>query len=168
MTKPMLLLDVDGPLNPWKMKPHDLAANGYTTHQITLDGQTYPVHLNPAHGTTLLALANLVDLVWTTTWVEHANTLISPILGLPTNLPVIPWPDGAQDAYRRGSWKTPHIAAWTAGKPFAWFDDEVNRYDKKYLAATNGIGPHLPVRVEPHTGLTEIHFAKVKAWAEAL
>lgn len=167
-TKPMLLLDVDGPLNPWPMHPTKAAEAGYTKHRITTSQGPFPVYLNPAHGDALNALTDVVDLVWATSWEHEANTLIAPLLGLPTSLPVITWPDGAMEVYSRGSWKTKHVATWTAGRAFAWFDDEVNRYDRNYLAATNGIGPHLLVRVEEHHGLKPEHFDRVRGWATTL
>lgn len=167
-TKPMLLLDVDGPLNP-EMNPTVAHNKGYARHHLhSENGKTYPVLLNPTHGKALLALTDVFDLVWATTWVHEANTLIAPLLGLPTNLPVIPWPDGAMDTYRRGSWKTEHIALWAGKRPFAWLDDEINSRDRRYLAATTYIGPHLAHRVEPHIGLRDADFTAVRLWATTL
>jgi hypothetical protein len=165
----MLLLDVDGPLNP-TMTPPVAHRKGYTRHDIhsDRDGKTYPVLLNRAHGDALLALTDTFDLVWATTWRDEANTHISPLLGLPTDLPVIDWPDGAEDSYRRGSWKTEHIALWVGKTPFAWFDDEINSRDRRYLAQTHYIGPHLAHRVEDRTGLRDIDFTTVRNWAHAL
>ena len=167
--KPFLLLDVDGPLNPWRMSPAVAHDNGYTSHQITVTGQTYPVLLNPAHGAALLALTDVVDLMWATTWEDAANELISPVLGLPQNLPVICWPADAGDpSPHRGSWKTRHVLAAVAGNAFAWFDDELNRYDRAYVAATLTAGPHLLHRVEPHLGLTPSDFTAVRNWTATL
>ena len=167
--KPFLLLDVDGPLNPWRMSPAVAHDNGYTSHQITVTGQTYPVLLNPAHGAALLALTDVVDLMWATTWEDAANELISPVLGLPQNLPVIHWPTSARDlSSYRGSWKTRHVLALVGSRPIAWFDDEVNRHDRAYVAATATAGPALLRRIEPHQGLVATDFAAVRAWATAL
>jgi len=167
--KPLLLLDVDGPLNPWRLPPLAATAKGYGIHHIFVDGRSYRVYLHPGHGVALLALCELVDLAWATTWAGQANTLISPPLGLPTNLPVIAWPDGAaNEPAGRGSWKTRHVLAAVGSRAFAWFDDEVNRYDRAYVAATEGAGPALLHRVESHIGLVDADFEAVKAWARAL
>jgi len=167
--KPLLLLDVDGPLNPWLLPPLVATAKGYGTHHIYVDGDRYRVYLHPAHGVALLALSQVVDLVWATTWGRSANTLISPHLGLPTNLPVIAWPDGAQDEPAgRMSWKTRHVLATVGSRAFAWFDDEVNRYDRAYVAGTEHAGPALLRRVAPHVGLVDADFEAVAAWAGAL
>ncbi|MGV8847695.1 hypothetical protein [Tessaracoccus sp.] len=167
--KPFLLLDVDGPLNPWRMSRLTARDNGYVSHQITVTGQMYGVYLNPAHGAALLGLTDLVDLMWATTWEDSANELISPHLGLPSDLPVIYWPaDALHPSTHRGSWKTRHVLAAVNGNAFAWFDDDINRHDRTYVAATTGAGPSLLRRVEPHLGLTEADFSAVRDWARAL
>lgn len=82
--RPLLLLDVDGPLNPAARKPHRRPA-GYETYRLLtprwgaaerrrLTGwglankspKPLQVWLNPDHGPELTALP--FDLVWATTW----------------------------------------------------------------------------------------------------
>ena len=48
------------------------------------------VRLEPGDGRGLRELD--CQLVWATTWMEEANEVISPRLGLP-RLPVVEWPD---------------------------------------------------------------------------
>jgi rhodanese-related sulfurtransferase len=79
------------------------------------------VWLNPDHGAALLGLP--YELVWATTWMHDANTLIAPQLGLP-GLPVIEWPRMFHDDADGIHWKTRHVVDWAAGRPFAWVDDE--------------------------------------------
>lgn len=162
--KPWLLMDVDGALSPYAATPATLAT-GFTTYEMPSEGDTYPVHLNPAHGEALQALRDVYDLAWATTWGDDANTSISPVLGLPTDLPVIGWPGGwkhCRDTYRRstfrGCWKTPHIATWCAGRPFAWFDDEVNRYDRANLENDSTVGEFYLHRTNPRTGMSDADF----------
>lgn len=64
--RPLLLLDVDGPLNPFRAtKPE-----GYTAHRLPTAGSSFQVWLNPGHGRMLLDFADRhgVELVWCTTW----------------------------------------------------------------------------------------------------
>ncbi|MFM9579352.1 hypothetical protein [Streptomyces caniscabiei] len=107
--RPLLYLDVDGPLNPYAAKPERRPA-GYATHRMKPQGwlDQHPgepaayvkplrVWLNEEHGRRLLALGRLYDLVWATTWGAEANTYIGPVLGLP-ELPVVEWPGEAERA----------------------------------------------------------------------
>ncbi|SFM99243.1 hypothetical protein SAMN04487980_10093 [Streptomyces sp. cf124] len=105
--RPLLYLDVDGPLNPYAAKPERRPA-GYATHRMKPQGwlDQHPgepaayvkplrVWLNEEHGRRLLELGRLYDLVWATTWGAEANTYIGPVLGLP-ELPVVEWPGEAE------------------------------------------------------------------------
>ena len=180
MVRPVLLLDVDGPLNPDAGKPHR-RPEGYGTHRLmtprraaaerrrlarwgTPHKRPKPlrVWLNPEHGPALTALP--YDLVWATTWMAEANALIGPTLGLP-ELPYIAWtelfgsdPDGLH-------WKTRDVVAWAAGRPFVWLDDELGPQDIEWIAA-NHPGEALPLWVDPRAGLHELHFAALREWAE--
>ncbi|HJD81452.1 hypothetical protein [Kitasatospora aureofaciens] len=172
--QPLLLLDVDGPLNPYAA-PRLRRPAGYRSHELMptwwaerqarrAEGEAKPlrVWLNPAHGVELLALP--YELVWATTWMAEANALIGPTLGLP-ELPYIAWtelfgsdPDGLH-------WKTRDVVAWAAGRPFVWLDDELGPQDIEWIAA-NHPGEALPLWVDPRAGLHELHFAALREWAE--
>lgn len=78
MTRPLLFLDVDGPLNPYAAKPEQRPAGGYTTLRVPQDGRASDenralssrhrllrVWLNPEHGRDLLRLD--YELCWATT-----------------------------------------------------------------------------------------------------
>lgn len=182
--KPLLLLDVDGVLNPWTKitrKGHQ-AGDDYTKHVFHELGE-FPdglaVLLADSHGPALRSLADDFTLVWATTWEEDANKYVSPLLGLPTDVPVIHWPDHARDKQHRegrnGSWKTPWIARWLAdfapGLAWAWVDDEINRYDRKWFKQwylTRAAPPHLLIRVEHRHALRPADFTQLHHWADAL
>ena len=100
----LLLLDVDGPLNPYAAKS-TRRPDGYVTYRRTPSGGWHTgrnarrfkglrVWLNPEHGAQLLALAEEtgLELAWATTWQHEANDRIGPVLGLPA-LPVVEFPD---------------------------------------------------------------------------
>ncbi|MFI2609880.1 hypothetical protein [Kitasatospora sp. NPDC018619] len=172
--RPLLLLDVDGPLNPYAAAGQGGPA-GYRTHRMLPASwvarhaplppeQVEPltVRLNPRHGAQLLGLP--YDLVWATTWMDEANTFVGPVIGLP-ELPYIRWsdlfgtdPDGLH-------WKTRDVVAWAAGRPFAWVDDELGPQDIAWIEAHHP-GPGLALWVDPRTGLRELHFAALREWAE--
>jgi hypothetical protein len=149
-------MDVDGPLNPFEA-PWFLQATpapGYEFHELTpAGGVTYRVALNRFHGEELGRLATSFDLAWATTWLDDANRLISPILGLPQDLPVVPLERPMVNRSRR-CWKTDQIAAWVGERSFAWFDDEINRPTRKWLDDQSSLASHLALRVSAETGLS--------------
>ena len=178
MSRPLLYLDVDGPLNPYAAKP-ERRPDGYSTHRMkpqgwmAQHGDTPPhrvrplrVWLNADHGRRLLELGELYDLVWATTWGAEANTFISPVLGLP-ELAVVRWPT-MHDAGPDGTfWKTRHLVAHAQGRPFAWVDDELDATDRGFVAAHHE-GPALLHRVDARLGLCDADFAALEAFARAL
>ncbi|SEB67496.1 hypothetical protein SAMN05216482_0488 [Streptomyces sp. PAN_FS17] len=102
MSRPLLFLDVDGPLNPYAAKP-TRRPDGYTTLRVPRDNGDFQDHqelsfrrgplrvwLNPAHGQALLKLG--YELCWATTWMADANRWIGPVIGLP-ELPFVDFGD---------------------------------------------------------------------------
>lgn len=187
MTKPLLLIDVDGPLNPWRANKNR-RPRGYETHRLnplTSDGRRWVtvnrrllrVWLNPAHGPALMDLP--FELVWCTTWVHEANEMIGPAIGLP-ELPVVEF-DKQWTLPTRGDgtyFKTHDVVAYAAGRPFAWIDDEVSDFDREYVTthhrAPSPIHPHsIPApallhHVDPRLGLLDSDFEALAAWAASL
>jgi len=171
MSKPLLLLDVDGPLNPWEANPNRRPA-GYTTHRLRPEGWKNPrkrplrVWLKPDHGPALLALP--FDLVWCTTWIGEANTMIGPVLGLP-ELPVVEF-DKEWKLPTRGDgtyFKTHDVVTFACGRPFAWVDDEISDFDREYVAQHHK-GPALLHRVSPRLGLLDDDFKVLADWAAGI
>jgi len=135
--RPLLFLDVDGTLLP-------------------LDGR-----LDPAHGPRLLALG--CELMWATAWMEDANEVVAPLLGLP-RLPVAALLEGRSDGPPDGlHWKTRVLVELANGRPFVWLDDELTAGDEAWVA-NNHPGPALLHRVDPDHGLSEQDLATVGAW----
>lgn len=155
--RPLLLLDFDGPLNPYRSRE---TPPGYVRHEIVEGERTWVVRINPRHGVELNALAGSFDLVWATSWEHGANRLLSPLLGLPSDLPTILWPD--RTPVRRGSWKTPYVADWVGDRPFVWVDDDVDSDDVRFFHRDH----QLVHQVDPRTGLTATDFAAIRAWAD--
>jgi hypothetical protein len=160
---PLLLIDVDGPLNAYATSNRQHRRNKIF-REYKLDG--FHVWLNPQHGEQLLALADRYELTWCTTWEHHANTLIGPRIGLP-ELPVLEF-----DKQRIGSddgtyFKTHAIVAFTAGRPFAWIDDEITERDQAYVTEHHD-GPALLHFVNPAHGLLDADFQALAEWAASL
>ena len=148
--RPYLLVDVDFVLNPdfsstWDGEEADnLREAGW----IVLSGFTMndrPVWLNRFHGLQLLHVAEATGarLAWATRWHDWANQVISPILGLPQQMPVAPCPPGP---------KPDSVIPWLHRRRFAWLDDE-----QEVIDGCNGSG----VKVNPVTGLTDANLEQV-------
>lgn len=208
--KAVLLVDVDGPLNPTTLKTrkgdeeaaafvlHHMRPRGYeelpveeierqmaqrraermsgllrTGHK---PGDPLPVRISALHTGEFARLRERFDIVWATTWLDEANRFLSLLLGLPDDLPWVPFTaeelankDRPQVGRRNGSWKTPIIARWLdehhPGRAWAWVDDEVNQRDRAWFRDYHYGGrepvPHLLLRIEDHRGLRSDDFARL-------
>lgn len=193
--KGWLLLDVDGPLNPYACNPNR-PPSGFESWRRLPGGKWLPgkeakklyrsrnlkegllVRLNPNHGAAIKATADAagLDVAWATTWMDEANTLIGRTIGLP-DLPVVPFPPGDLDTsgdhpvwVRSGGWKWAGVGEFAAGAPVAWLDDEFAASDSarnKFLSGRNG-SPTLLHYVSPRTGITDADLAAITDWANAL
>lgn len=161
--KPLLLIDVDGPLNPYANSNNQLR-KGKVFHLYKLLG--FKVWLTRWHGEELMKLAELYELVWCTTWEHDANSLIGPRIGLP-DLPVIEFEKllPSQPPVAGLHWKVAGIRLYADGRPFAWIDDEASQRDDQYLRDTHN-APCLVRQISPVTGLTKDDFAALREWAE--
>ncbi len=107
------------------------------------------------------------DLVWATTWLEEANEVVSPRIGLP-RLPVVEWPAPCSDEGPRGlHWKTRPLVEWAGGRPFIWVDDEIDTMDRLWVDASHP-GPSLLHRVDPVNGLAEADLSVLADWIRAV
>jgi hypothetical protein len=82
--RPLLFLDVDGPLIPFgapQLHPGGHSGNRTAPQLLPAGSNPLLARLDPQHGLRLSALA--CDLVWATTWMADANEVIGPLLGLP-------------------------------------------------------------------------------------
>ncbi|WP_210634046.1 HAD domain-containing protein [Streptomyces sp. GESEQ-13] len=156
--RPLLFLDVDGPLIPFGA-PHPPPAAASAD-----DGNPLLARLDPALGARLLALG--CSLVWATTWREEANDVVAPRLGLP-RLPVLDWPEADEPGPRGLHWKTRPLVEWAGGRPFVWVDDEIGAVDRQWVAAAHP-GPALLHRVDPARGLQDSDFRALTDWLAAL
>jgi hypothetical protein len=158
---PIVFLDVDGTLIPFRARPAESAVAVARSLPPADDASGNPLldRLDPADGHRLLALG--CQLVWATTWMADANHLVAPRLGLP-ELPVVDFLD--DDEVERGlHWKTACLTRWAAGRTFVWLDDEITDADRRWVQAHHP-GNALLHRIDPFVGLTNADFALIRQW----
>lgn len=161
-SRPLLLIDVDGPLNPYGAKAHRRPA-GYDTHRLTPTGhfgKPYRVWLNQQHGPMLLAFAEQFDLelAWATTWEHDANKLIGPRIGLPA-LPVIEF------RFSATQWKYNAVLDFARGRKMAWIDDDFDHYKTERAWFENQrTEPTLLHYIDPKIGLTARDLNDIGTW----
>jgi hypothetical protein len=154
--RPILLVDVDGVLNPWEAES---TPDGFGEYSF-FPGER--VLLSPGHGKLLTGLARDYELVWATAWEHNANRLICPVLEMP-ELPVIEFPMSGRDLFFR---KLPSVINAVGDRPCAWIDD-VHRPDHYEWAAGRGV-PTLLVDVNPAEGFTAEIAGQLTDWAASL
>jgi hypothetical protein len=165
--KPLILLDVDGPLNPYDANPNRRPL-GYTTIRVRPSmwsgHQPLRVWLNPGHGALLIELAQEFDaeLVWATTWEHDANEFIGPVIGLP-ELPVIEF------GFKGTNWKFDAVLEFAGERALVWLDDDFAHYRSegdRFIRA-RGDAPTRLHTVDPRIGLTALDLSQVRRWLRA-
>jgi hypothetical protein len=106
--RPLLFLDVDGPLIPFGIDPAR-HRDGLPASQVP-EANPLLARLDPEHGRRLSALP--CELVWATTWMADANSEIAPRIGLP-ELPVVVWASTTVSASPTRT-STPSNGGWRA------------------------------------------------------
>jgi hypothetical protein len=136
--RPLLFLDVDGPLLPLGGDPQPGPPQAVPAPHLA--------RLRPDTGLRLAALP--------CTLVPH--------------LPWVIWPEPTEAHEREDRWfglcwKTRTLLDWAAGRPFAWVDDEITDADRDWVS-THHPGPALLHYVEPSRGLADQDFADLDVW----
>ncbi|GAA4591643.1 hypothetical protein GCM10023194_51450 [Planotetraspora phitsanulokensis] len=155
MTRPLLLLDVDGVLNPFAAAR---CPPGFDEYAMFDDEE--PVRLCPEHGRWISELGRLCDVAWATGWNDNANRLLAPVLGIPP-LPVLAMPAPFQPRD-----KVPVIAAAAAGRPAVWIDDAHTPEALDWAGGRRE--PTLLVAIDPAIGLGRTAVDEVLRWVTEL
>jgi len=158
LTRPLLLIDVDGVLNPY-LGASDVVPEGYGAHR--LGGMS--VVLCASHGRWLHELAALFDLVWASTWEADAEALIGPTIGAPAGIPHLTFSERDPEDW---TWKLPAVERHVGDRPVAWLDDDPGHGAADW-AATRA-APTLLIRPSPRVGWTRAERDQLVAFATAL
>lgn len=159
--KPAILLDVDGPLNPFAECDRPRAAT-YRAHLLRpkifpgRPAENRTVWLDPGHGALLLELAaeTGADLVWATLWEDEANRLLAAPLGLP-ELEVIRFAGTAFQHADGHHAKIRGIDSWAGRRPLVWFDDQFQPRDTGWAGDRSArTAPTHLIPIDPTIGLT--------------
>ena len=156
-TKPTLLVDVDGVLNPYGF---DEIPNGFSEyHFFPEDDQ--PVLLADIHGEWLRELGEVFEMVWATGWGEEANRLIAPRFGL-SSWPTVPFPPIPFPPAE----KVPSVDRFIGDLACAWVEDDMTKEAFDWAARREA--PTLLIEVEPSIGLTREMVERLSDWANGL
>lgn len=154
LPRPLLLLDVDGVLNPFAAPT---CPPGYREHAFFPDDDP-PVRLNDSHAHWMALLADRFDLAWATGWEDEANTYLAPFFNLPP-LPVIRFPPVPFAPAE----KVPPIAAFAGDRPTAWVDDAHTQEAREW--AGSRAARTLLAATDPARGLTEETMEVLLRWS---
>ncbi|MDQ2934629.1 MAG: HAD domain-containing protein [Chloroflexota bacterium] len=157
MKKPLLLIDVDGVLNP-SMRPRSPMPEGYASHDV--GGQR--VLLSQRHGEWLRELADHFELAWVTTWEAEADALIAPIIDAPAGLPFMSFPDLTDDGW---TWKLPAVRRFVEDRAAAWLDDNPGPDAGEW--AKSRVAPTLLVMPDPEVGWTRAECDELIVFAKS-
>ncbi len=151
--KPLLLVDVDGVLNPTGRS----VPPGFERHET----DAFNVLIKPEHGVWLRELAEHFELVWATTWAESAGQIFGELLELPSMEIIHLDRHGGE-----GTWKLRDVRAFVGDRACAWIDDEI--YDDAEQWAAERSPSTLLVRTSGTIGFTHEHFENLTAFARGL
>jgi hypothetical protein len=167
LTRPLLLVDIDGVVSLFGFAPHKQPAGSF--HWI--DG--IPHFLSSTAAAHLLTLGEIFELVWCSGWEERANEYLPALLGLPADLPFLRFAPAVRassgiagsgaERSTRGHWKLDAIDAHAGGRALAWIDDCLDETCDAWAAAR--AAPTLLVRTRADVGIDAGHVERLLRWA---
>jgi hypothetical protein len=161
--RPILFLDIDGTLLPFGGP--GMPAVPETPEVWTASSNPYLARIDRSLGSLLTGLG--CDLVWATAWMDDANAVIAPLLGLP-RLPVADLPAYSGDLGEdRLQWKTKALVRIADGRPFVWVDDVIGEADRSFVDGEHG-GRALLHKVDSGVGVTADDLGVVGEWVRGL
>jgi hypothetical protein len=155
LRKPLLLLDVDGVLNPFPDTP-----DGYSEYRFFPEDDE-PVRLCAEHADWLRELTADFEIAWVSAWGGAANEHICSAFGLPA-FRVVALPEAPFEPRE----KVPAVAAFAGDRPAAWVDDVVT--DEARAWSRSRRAPTLLVEVASARGLTRAEVERLEGWVAGL
>ena len=163
MSKPLLLLDIDGVVLPCPdLSAAELAAGGPVEWRSPLPAEM------PAR---VQRLASMFEIVWCTLWEAKANQELAPLLGIDPCETTLRFPattagDWESETFKLASVR--HYAAEHAGRPIVWVDDDLFLDAFEWAAQRSAAGTLTRVvRTDPESGLDERAFGVLARFASA-
>jgi hypothetical protein len=166
--RPLVMVDIDGVLNPQKNQ----AERGFTPYRLTGEDDLL-VWLHRDHGRMLNELdrEGQVELRWGTTWNQAANRTVGPAIGLDREWDVLPIDRAMAGPVAFGTnWKAVSIQAGAEGRAFAWMDDFLTESDKHWAedrVMDQGL-PTLLLRIDPDVGMQAGHLQQIRDWSAGI
>jgi hypothetical protein len=152
--RPLLLIDVDGVLNPLGLGPEGHVPPGFAAHDL----EGLRVLLAREHGAWLTGLTVDFDLVWATSWEHDADRLLAELVGLPRGMPVIRF-----ESQTGWTTKLPDVIRFVGDRPVAWVDDVLG--PDEYAWASSRAIPTLLIQPDHQSGLTPAHIDRLRRFA---
>lgn len=163
MAKPLLLLDVDGVLCPFR--------SGGDIHDDTFDGYVYSEWAkcpwSEANADRVRRLMRSYEIHWCTGWEDEANALLAPLHGW-EEFPVVPVLDPGYSDHEKWHWKDTMISVYLEDhpqRPYAFVDDQITPHHVALAELQDT--PNLWLPVQHDVGLTDEHVERLEAFADS-
>jgi hypothetical protein len=172
-SSPHLLVDIDGVVNALLTEGSDW---DHVFQIRTKDGRG-PFTIRVPTGTRerLERLEREFDMVWASTWMDQAATLLCPRLGIGAGWPYVDLTREVElvstGIWETDTWKLPGVDRWAADtfRPLAWIDDDVGDDARSWAEKRTAlIAPTIVLETDPGSGLTDDEVATALDWARSL
>lgn len=163
--RPLWLLDVDGVLNRLS-DPERFDETGWTKWECKrIHG--FKIRYSPQliERINNIIFADVVDVMWCTTWHDLANSALAPQIGL-SQLPVAPIALHEEAEEPAEWWKFDLASRLAKGRPTVWTDDDL-LFDPRTTEWRRD-WPHPLLAICPVTslGLTVAHIEEIEDWLQ--
>jgi hypothetical protein len=170
-------VDIDGVVNAVSLTGGANPADWAHVFEITTKDGRGPFLIRVPKGTRerLERLEEAFEMVWGSTWMDQAATLLCPRLGIGAGWPFIDLSreidlTSAGD-WEAETWKLPGIQRWADGtdRPIAWLDDDLGDDAREWAEGrSESVAPTLLVPTDPFRGLSDDEVDVLLSWSRSL